>query len=68
MCYANGPIFCGVIEDPSNVDTEQKIAALLVRLDQQIKDMRATRERPWTLDFETRGVEVLSSTMGLSAF
>jgi len=68
VCYANGPIFCGVIEDPSNVDTEQKIAALLVRLDQQIKDMRATRERPWTLDFETRGVEVLSSTMGLSAF
>ena len=60
ISYANGPIFSGVIESPSMVDTDEKMAALLIHLDQQCEEERVRMEGPWRLEFDSRGVEVLA--------
>jgi hypothetical protein len=68
ISYANGPIFSGVIESPSMVDTDEKMAALLIHLDQQCEEERVRMEGPWRLEFDSRGVEVLCSVREVPIF
>lgn len=68
ISYANGPIFFGVIESPSMIDTDEKMVTLLLRLDQQAEEQRVRMESPWRLEFDSRGVEVLCSVREVSTF